>query len=91
MSVAGNLGNTVTVKVRVLDADDVVMASSARLSDQVVIANVTLWWSWTMATGTPAYLYTLEVSLRSLYLYTLETGRSTHSPTHSGNRSIHTL
>ena len=62
VSVAGNFGNTVTVKVRVLDADDVVMASSARLSDQVVIANVTLWWSWTMATGTPAYLYTLEVS-----------------------------
>ena len=62
MSVVGNGGKAVSVKVRVLDADDVVVATSTRLSDQVVIANVTLWWPWTMTTGTPAYLYTLEVS-----------------------------
>ncbi|KAK7094669.1 beta-glucuronidase-like [Littorina saxatilis] len=61
VTLAGNGDQSVSVKINVLDADGAVVASSSRLSDQVVIVNVTLWWPWTMTTGTPAYMYTLQV------------------------------
>ncbi|KAK7497277.1 hypothetical protein BaRGS_00011571 [Batillaria attramentaria] len=59
---AGTNASGVGVKVSVLDAGGKVVSSGAGTSGQLIIPDVNLWWPYTETTGTPAYMYTLEVT-----------------------------
>nr|KAG5706847.1 hypothetical protein BaRGS_004182 [Batillaria attramentaria] len=63
---AGTNPSGVGVKVNVLDAGGKVVSSGAGSSGQLIIPDVKLWWPYTETTGTPAYMYTLEIRGKGL-------------------------
>lgn len=51
--------------VEILDRDGISVGSSTKAQDTISIPNAKFWWPYTMNKGSPGYLYTLKVSLRS--------------------------
>ncbi|XP_071110750.1 beta-glucuronidase-like [Haliotis cracherodii] len=63
--VAGGSTQGNTIKVEVEDRDGNVVGTSASFAGSVSVANANLWYPYTMMPDSPAYLYTLKMTLTS--------------------------